>query len=280
MSARWFIERSVLWFAEDGGCPDRKVAVGRTLPEQRSADRSDIDWIYPVALGTGDLAYFRNPHDDRCELEWEVRYRADQLTRPRDGSGARAEGLRPGEGFYLDLVDEARTGPDTLGDTPVYWERRDEGDGQVRLTYWMLFGMSDDPPGVRGSGHEGDWERFDVLLAHDGEDHYAPRAVQLDAGAEEPREIAWNEFARRGRHPAVRVARGHHRLSPSRPGEACGDCVRWRTWETLLDAGRQHWHGFGGAWGEPGATEATTGPLGPHRHWGVHPGDPDGQRER
>lgn len=275
MSGRWFIENSVLWFADDRGCGDRKVAVGRALPERRSEDRSDVDWIYPLALGTGELAYYRNPYEAGCELNWEIRHRADQLTRPQDQSRARRAELGPGEGFYLDLVDEARAGPRTLGDTPVYYERKDEGDGQVRLTYWMLFGMDDGgQAGDDNDRHEGDWERVDVLLAHDGADGYSPRAVQLDARAAEPSDILWDRFALSDGHPVVRSARGSHALAPEAPGESCADCLPWPTWRTLSDARAQHWYGFGGAWGEPGSTDETTGPLGPHGPWGVHPQDP------
>jgi hypothetical protein len=275
MSGRWFIEHAILWFADDQGCPQRKIAVGRTLPEQRSPNpRSDVDWIYPFELGEGELAYFRNAYDADCKLDFDVRYLTNQLTRPRDASPARREELRPGEGFYLDLVDDARGGPETLGHTPVYAERKDEGDGQVRVIYWMLFGMSTAARGKSDSGHEGDWERIDVLLAHDGEDGYAPRAIQLGADTAEPRDIAWDEVARNGKHPLVRIARGSHSPAPARSGTSCPDCIRWPTWEALAAARDQHWYGFGGAWGELGPTAATTGPLGPHGAWLENPSDP------
>lgn len=52
--------------------------------------------------------------------------------------------------------------------------------------------------------------------------------------------------------------------------EAAGDCPtcpRWETWRNLRSAFYQDWFGFGGAWGEPGPTEQTTGALGPHGSW-------------
>jgi len=262
MSARWFIERAVFWFAEDQGCADRKIAVGHTLPEQQNPT---IDWIFPKGLGGWSwAAYFRNPHDARCELDFDVRVDANQHTRPHDRL-QRPVGLGLGEGFYLDLVDAARSGPRTPAGTPVYVERQDEGDSQVRLTYWLLYGMNA-PVGRPAATHEGDWERVDVLLAHEGGDHYLPNGVQL--GADEvapPRDVPWRTVRRAGdTHPIVVAQRGSHRLSPESHGDSCTNCVPWRTWQKVKPLRRQLWYGFGGAWGEPGPTSATTGPLGPH----------------
>ncbi|MDP9136090.1 MAG: hypothetical protein M3N56_14825, partial [Actinomycetota bacterium] len=214
MSGRWFIERSVFRFAEDDGCPDRKIAVGHTMPEQQNPE---IDWIYPKGLGGWSWpAYFRNPFDAKCELDFDLRFYADQLTRPHD-PGVRVEGIRPGEGFYLDLVDEARGGPVMEGDLtePVYAERTAEGDAGVRLTYWMLFGMHGTPG--EPDAHEGDWQRVDVLLHDAGDDRYEPLAVQVGMGEQKPVDTAWGA-ARHvdGTHPVVAAARGSHAMTPSR----------------------------------------------------------------
>jgi len=260
MSARWFIERSALTIAEDRDCNDRMIAVGRTLPELHD----DVtDWIYPKALGHGPH-YYRNPYDENCEAVFDGRFYTDQLTRPHD-PGNRVETARAAVGFQLDLVDGARGGPASLGATPVYVEQTEEGDAGVRLTYWMLFGMhaGDGPP------HEGDWERVDVLLRRAGDDSYVPLAVQLRAGGggavpDELGERPWTAIDRvDGTHPLLAAASGSHALGPSPPG-SCAGCVPWRTWRVLSDARDQLWYGFGGAWGEVGPTDATTGPLGPH----------------
>jgi hypothetical protein len=280
MSARWFIERSSFWFAEDDGCADRKIAVGHTLPEQQN---EEIDWIFPRGLG-GEPAYYRNPYDPRCELDFDLRFDADQLTRPHD-PGPRVDGVRPGEGFYLDLVDEARPGPQPAVDAdgkprsisaPVYSERIDEGDGGVRLAYWMLFGV-DGMPGDPGT-HEGDWERVDVLLRDAGDGRYEPLTVQLPADGTGFVDSAWEATRRAGRtHPVVQLARGTHDATVVERGAGCAGCLPWEAWRTLADAREQSWYGFGGAWGEVGAGDATTGPLGPHRHW---PSASERERER
>jgi hypothetical protein len=264
MGARWFIERSVLRFADDEGCPDRTIAVGRTLPEQRSFV---VDWIFPNGLAKGST-YYRNPLDASCEYNLDWRFYASDLTRPHD-PGPRVEGIRPGEGFYLDLVDSARGGPSyAVMPVPVYVERRDEGDGGVRLTYWMLYGMH--APGDGAATREGDWERVDVLLQDEGDGVYAPLGVQLDAEARNPREVSWQAVPRvGGTHPMVASAPGDHALSLAGDDGRCRGCVRWETWQALSDARDRPWYGFGGAWGEPGESSATTGPLGPHGYWPV-----------
>jgi hypothetical protein len=282
MSARWFIERSAFWFAEDGGCADRKIAVGHTLPEQRN---EEIDWIFPRGLGgLASSPYYRNPYDAKCELDFDLRFDADQLTRPHD-PGPRVEGVRPGEGYYLDLVDAARPGPDPTPATrgragsvsaPVYAERTDEGDGGVRLTYWMLFGM-DGMPGDAGA-REGDWERVDVLLSEAGDDRYEPLAVQVAGDEGRLVERPWVVARLAGdTHPVVRLARATHAATVLGRGARCAACMRWEAWRSLADARAQRWYGFGGAWGDVGATDATTGPLGPHRHW---PSAAERERER
>jgi hypothetical protein len=265
MDARWFIERSIFWFAEDEGCPDRKIAVGHTLPEQWNPE---IDWIFPKGLGGWDWpAYYRNPYDARCELNFDYRFYADQLTRPHD-PGPRIEGVRPGEGFYLDLVDSARPGPSPDSDRVtelVYVERTEEGDSGVRLTYWTLYGMHGESG--RPGSHEGDWERVHVLLHDLGDDRYEPVAVQFGEPSE-AHEVPWAEVRRAGdTHPVIRVARATHDAAAATSGDSCDDCLSWRAWDSLADAPKELWYGFGGAWGDVGPTSASTGPLGPHGYW-------------
>jgi hypothetical protein len=274
MSARWFLERSIFWFAEDDGCADRKIAVGHTLPEQQNIE---IDWIYAKGLGGWSWpAYYRDPYDAQCELNTDLQFDADELTRPHD-PGPRADGVRPGEGYYLDLVDAARSGPAAGAKVPAYAERTDEGDGSVRLTYWTLFGMHGTPG--EPDAHEGDWVRVDVLVRDVGDGGYEPVAVQVEeAGAGRSadvvtgpdgtpvRETAWSATRRAGdTHSVVRLASRTHTVTVAASGRRCADCSPLETWKSLVDVRKEVWYGFGGAWGAVGATSATTGPLGPHR---------------
>lgn len=268
MSAEWFIERSVLWFAEDQGCADRKVAVGRTLPEQRT---EASNWIGHSLIGSGGgWSYYRSPHDARCEQNHELRAYADQHVRPHDSEN-RPPGIRSGEGFYLDLVDSQRGGPKDLGRVATYVERIDGEPETLRLAYWMLFGMHA-PPGRPGETHEGDWERLDVLLRREGNSRYKPLALLLGAIDHEgapatPARVPWSKVRSvNGAHPLLVAERGSHTLTPAR-SRGCLGCERWRTWNRLEPVRKRDWHGFGGAWGGVGRTGATTGPLGPHGAW-------------
>lgn len=281
MGARWFLQRSSLWFAEDQGCADRKIAVGRKLAAQRTVV---VDWLFLTGLGTGP-AYRRAPYDADCENDPYTDLYANQLTRPNHLPG-RSRDLRLGEGYYLDLMDRARPGPGrgALDGVPAYVERTREqvgGEPGLRLRYWLLFGMDGGGTGGgAGARREGDWERVDVLLR--GEDGaYEPLALEVEGGDGEPRRTPWRAVRRAGgeggggatTHPVVTAALGSHTLRPERTDAAagarvaCAGCTPWRTWRRLADVRAQPWYGFGGAWGEVGRSDATTGPLGPHGDW-------------
>ena len=196
-----------------------------------------VDWLFHYGLAAGPT-YYRNPYLPDCELDFEVGVDADQLTRPFD-PGPRAEGLAPFQGFYLDLEDEHRAGPptdDATIDVPVYAERTDEGDGGVRLTYWMLFGMHA-PEGRPVRVHEGDWERVDVLLDDLGEDRYVPHTVEVGPAPIERRvRVPWSSVRRAdGSHPIVQLARGSHTPLASHDRD-CAGCLAWPTWQTLSNA--------------------------------------------
>jgi hypothetical protein len=47
---------------------------------------------------------------------------------------------------------------------------------------------------------------------------------------------------------------------------ACPACPLWFTWQRLVDATKEPWYGFGGAWGRVGSAPEFTGPLGPSRY--------------
>lgn len=274
VSARWFLNRSALWFAQGRKCPDSKIAVGRRLGKQRTAK---VDWLYMTGIGTG-RNYAGKPYQDaRCEIEFGMpRIEAVTLNRPFE-TGARPGGAGLRQGFYLDLMDWARGGPHDgagpAGDAtaPAYVERREaqvDGEPGMAISYWLLYTMNE-PPGRPEVTHEGDWERVDVLLKFAGEDDYVPVVLRIhgDGGA---RELPWEDLTRvssggdeEPTHPVLLSRRGSHELRPAGNAGGCAGCVEWKTWRTLVEAGREPWYGFGGAWGDLGESSATTGPLGP-----------------
>jgi hypothetical protein len=285
ISADWFLDRSVLAFAQHPRCGDRKIAAGRALKSQRTVV---VDWLLPAGMGKGPYYYKREQYGPRCNIRHPLTYEANQQTRPHDTTD-RVRALSPQVGFYLDLMDWARKGPARRAHddpatvaAPAYVERHsEEVDGQpgLRLTYWMLYGANA-PRGQRGPierlTHEGDWERLDVLLQEgDGDDRYVPRTVRLHTPSRR-RDIPWDSLelapgSSGASHPVLAAAPGHHALSPARRREPCGAangaCLRWRTWTKLVPARKQLWYGFGGAWGSVGDTSSTTGPHGPHGPW-------------
>jgi hypothetical protein len=258
VSADWFLDRSALWFAEDDGCPDRKVAVGRELAHQRNPE---IDWTFKPGLGSGNPRYPRYTYDAGCELQLATKVYAADRTRPFDRE--RPRGLHSGEGFYLDLMDWARAEAPPLDAMPAYVDRRARGT-TVTLAYWTLHAMNA-PPGRRGALHEGDWERVDVILrrGEPGDRRYEPRAVRLTS----PTGIAVVPWQRlrlaNGTHPVLKSALGSHIVTPATSRGRCAGCVRWHTGRRLERLRSRPWYGFGGAWGDLGPTDATTGPLGP-----------------
>jgi hypothetical protein len=259
MSVARFLSRSSLWWADPERCGDRKVAVGHGLAQQRTAR---TDWIYPEALGP-KYAYFRNPKTTNCEDDLDTRFYAVQMTRP-NGREGRPRGLRISDGFYIDVEDAART---SNGARPLaYFDMRratvNDKPG-LEITYWLLFGAGKSPD---GSVHEGDWERIGVRVQRTGASKYLPKSLVLYS-ADRRRSFPWSEIQRAGgdsdgqqTHPVLISDLGTHRF---RWG-ACSPCDRWDLRDRLVNAARQPWYGFGGAWGDVGRDSATTGSLGPN----------------
>lgn len=273
MGAQWFIDRSALWFAEDYICRDRRIAVGRELERRR---RGGPGRIVARALGSGPR-YAIHALDEKCAREPRRRYEPSERTRPRERSD-RPDDLGTGEGFYLDLVDSARSGPPSPTDVPAYFEvsrSSSDGDRRIAITYWMLYGMSepadasDDAIEIPITDHEGDWERLEIIATEDG-GSYAPEALRVYKSGRR-RDIPWDRLRRMtgshpgsATHPVVLAKRGTHELTPApRSRSDCRGCTTWATWRRLQPAASQPWYGFGGAWGEQGPTPESTGALGP-----------------
>jgi hypothetical protein len=188
-----------------------------------------------------------------------------------------------------------KDGQRVLEPTPVYFERHDEvgeaGLSNVRITYWFFYTFSSptgktDRTGL-ATGHEGDWERISVLTHRTGDDLWLPLSVRFhehDTSVDVPWERVRKAPDEAGvtTHPRAYVAKGSH-ATYRRPGrfsqilrrggveilavrdeaQACPRCPLWYTWKLLVDATRQPWYGFGGAWGVVGSASDFTGPLGP-----------------
>ena len=184
-----------------------------------------------------------------------------------------------------------------VSNVPVYWEQDEEPEtrekNDERITYWFFYPYSipPTPTGVNADkiSHEGDWERLSVLVRKDGANLWTPVSVRYhehDGHVDVP----WADVRKApdetgiATHPRAYVAKGSH-ATYRRAGKfvqvlvqggvkvvkveddarACPECPLWFTWQKLVDAKKQPWYDFGGAWGQVGSASDFTGPLGPSR---------------
>jgi len=295
-----FVDESTLRWRD--GCGDDPIAAGGRAVDAPKAteDGTPVPRLDPKRLGRGGNPYRRRvARPPSCREA--ARFATDGYTRPNDP--LRANDIALEEGFYLDLDDAERTVRNTArGDSvsaDVYFEgerERHRGRAAVRITYWLLLRL-DRLPGPAAAtepvGHEGDWERFSVLLRRRGDDLYAPIAARYGT---EGRDVPWPSVPRTSgprqsrTHPMAFAALGSHTLY-SRPGNvplethtaggpqfrlqerttACPNCVRWHTWAHLHPARSQPWYGYGGAWGDSLGERTAPGGLGPSRWTDVKP---------
>lgn len=246
MTAAAFVAGSRFRWSHDGGCGDHELAP-----------KGATD---PAKLGSG--GYQHQEADAICRhngKQWNSR----EFTRPRQDGGPSG-----GEGFFLDLDNALRNGEGT--GAPVYY---DYSPGSY-VTYWFFYGFNDAP--TQFADHEGDWERI---------------SIRLDA-ADQPTTIAYFQHGgycvmpfgsapHTGERPIGYSADGSHATYPTvGDGNDRGGSDRdtaegppWSTWGNLLDVRAQGWFGYGGAWGEVGELEYTTGVLGPSEYKTPTPGD-------
>jgi hypothetical protein len=285
----WFIDRSVLWWSSNIGCPDLRVAVGESL-KAKPNENGVVERIDPVKLGR-DPAYSRESTSG-CRYDGIDRYYANEHNRPyewKDESERHQFPLPQTEGFYLDLADRFQHGQATVADgartlvedVPVHARQQPDeigGEPALRASYWAFFAKEEvrDPPAPPNpynleDSHEGDWERADVLLRDEGDNSYVPVGVQL--GGPKGRLLPWDGLSVAAdpssgseTHPVLTSARGVHTLAAQKAGDDCSRCPRWLTWRNIVDIREQPWYGFGGAWGDKGPVPEQTGPIGPpHR---------------
>jgi hypothetical protein len=206
-------------------------------------------------------------------------FRSWDLTRPYESGRTGCLGSGP-EGFFLNLRDSARAGePDNLAGVPVYYEFL-----SGRYVQYYFFYANDDAQPINFADHEGDWERIAIDLNSSNQ----PVQVAYYTHGCSPRTYLWANVPRvndygtpssTGTHPIVWSALGTHgswhevgdgsRATCNSVGGVGEDQLsdsgrRWRTWNHMVNANQAPWYGFGGAWGERGNFNTSTGPLGPY----------------
>jgi hypothetical protein len=242
-TVQWALDRSVLKFSRDNQVDVR--LAGRPNATQ---------------LGDRGPSTYGYVHNGRA-------YRASDCTRPRDGGCAR-NGLKPNEGFFLDVDDSAHGGPKT-GSREIYYQYGPSKEGGTFLTYWFYFPY-DEFRWKQFQAHEGDWERVVIRFDTTG----APAAVAYHHHNCYSR-YAWGAVPKTGTHPIAYVAKSSHGVWTGKGGN-CGGTPsdvtdlggpRWQTWTGSVAWVRDRgFYGFGGAWGSVGTMDMTTGPMGPSQY--------------
>jgi hypothetical protein len=250
MSAGTFVAQSSLSWAHDTGCPDATVAERTTIDASK--------------LGAG--GYQHQIADVLC-VEHGTQYKSNELTRPRQGD---KPNVPTAEGFFLNFPNTQRSGQGTAA--PVYYEY----SAHKYVTYWFFYAFNDAPAPIDSFDHEGDWERISVQL--DAQDNAVTVAFYEHSGY---CTLPWSQVAQESAHPVAYSAVGTHAtywkagtfpLVGGLANDVTGKGTSWKTYQTTLsDAHAQGWFGFGGAWGEVGEVEDSTGPLGPSSFKGPAP---------
>jgi hypothetical protein len=300
MDAERFIQRSSLKW-KDGPCLVLDDVATGSVAERKTPGR--VPRVRSSRLGAPG-AYERRVLDARCRRPRGPAYSTTDYTRPYDLGVGRAP-LAADQGFYLDRLSDSRDGDPRfrreggellLAGVPAYHHREFfgiHGGPGLRITYWFLYPHTEsfDARGEDIAGHEGGWERVDVVAVPEGRggNRWTPVALVLYQHRFEPWTVPWRdvELAPAGpgdgpaTHPVVFASRASH-IPHASPGvrrrgldfdgarrvavdraEACGRCVRWRTWERLSPLRSQPWRGFGGGWGFAFRNDGQSGPLGP-----------------
>lgn len=246
MNATTYLSRMALKWSHGGGCPDHTtVAAGsidpRKLGQGGYRDKAEISgWPF-------------------CEIAGPY-YTSANLTRPFDSGNPLPN--QP-EGYFLRPTNRQRG---DLQTAPVYYEYV----AQRSVTFWFFYGFND-APGAGFFNHDGDWERISIQL---NSSNHAENVVFYEHNGN--CELPWSgsPVQKNRGHPVVYSAIGTHATYP-RPGNwplpfgqtdyASAVGPAWKTYQNERNV-HAPWYGYGGAWGQVGSWEFSTGPLGPSRY--------------
>jgi len=288
----YFLNGARLFWSFRGHCKAKLLTASLTDIEARQR------------LGLGGFAQ-RRECGDRGTVYSTAHYTrpySEKRIRTIDGEEIELEGR---EGFYLDLDNDLRRPKGKHKKTttqgtqkvvegaPVYYEQHPDPDTaaeDVRITYWFFYPFSIPPGGNAKIAHEGDWERLSVLVEQKDDDLWMPISVRYHEHDTHV-DVPWADVRRTPdptgllTHPRGFVAKGSHAtyrragrfaqvlarggvdiVTVEDDARACPECPLWFTWQRLVDAEREPWYGYGGAWGKVGDVSDFTGPLGPSKY--------------
>ena len=170
------------------------------------------------------------------------------------------------------------TTPSTASDytgAPLYYDVINLSDGSHAIAYWFFHAYNHKSllAGATAQNHEGDWEHIVLHFSST----WSPRSTTYFQHEGCTQSLTWASTPRNGggTHPNVYSALGSHASYPtSGSHKICGlagvvydytsaSGKRWYTWGNLANIANYYGVNFGGAWGEVGNFEFTTGPSGP-----------------
>lgn len=237
LSGFTFINHSELTWAHDAGCNDHN-----------HASRGSVS---AALMGSG--GYSDRQKDGWCVDKGDV-YDSNDDAAVWDAGGPGDDA----EGFFLQLDNAWRDGDGLNNDEPVY-VRRVPGEW---LQFWFHYGNSV-PASLQGYAHEGDWEHISIRLnasnvPQEVEYHYHHSACTL----------SWSNAPKYNGRPVIWVAKGAHGSYPANADPPWYDTISgdvlWTTGGNVDLMEDVSWYPYGGAWGEVGTSDDTTGPQGPH----------------
>lgn len=164
-----------------------------------------------------------------------------------------------GQGFYLDVNDDARHGVGP--DAPSYWQYlgdKETGDGA--FLYWLFYAYND-----FANNHEADWERVAVKV-----DNWRPVGMVFKRHNEPTCLVDSADMQTRDGRLVAYAAKGSHG-SYSYGGtfdvngfvDTTSQGELWRTGAALKATKEQPWWGYRGMWGAVKDVPGFTGIAGP-----------------
>ncbi|NEW04864.1 Vps62-related protein [Paenibacillus sp. SYP-B3998] len=269
-SIDWYLQRVSMRFHHDGGCSDDQI------------------------LALGSVTQTNLSQQAHQTKNWVCSHSGDNVL------SSQARNTRADEGFFLQppndnhMDDTVHLGSSDSADWKAYAHVKPSSvsAGGYDIQYWFFYPYND-APSVAGLdfNHEGDWEHITVTVdsskrfvsayfaAHNGEGKdYSASQLQFatkDGVLATNSQKLTNDYT----HPVLYSAIGTHASYPTAgtqsrggvlPNDYTGNGSSSNTYYHVVNLGElkhplngQAFINYAGLWGEIGATDISTGPVGP-----------------
>jgi len=244
-SALTFINESNLSWAHDSGCADHELATNGNVSSS----------------GLASSSTYRHRQTGGLCIHYGEEFASNDDAAVWDAGGPAEDA----EGFFMNMHNYCRdgncsgTGVDGFAGNEYIYTRKDNGKW---AEYWFHFGNSD----TLDVNHEGDWEHIAVRVNASN----APLEVMYFQHLEDVCKLPWADVPKYNGKPIVWSGRGTHASYPAGADSAWYDAIEEGPYlwvgqaSNTLRVSDTSWYPYGGAWGEVGTGNKTTGPQGPH----------------